>query len=249
MSQVLLDSVVYTIGNAYPIRDELQAPVSWAITKALSAAAYEPYAAAARSANLPAIDPSCTASTVSQGAAGQLSLELTGGPLLISVIACTFAIVTFCVSEVRSSKARRSAVQIIETPSFADRTYKMRANARQMLATAERTSPAYHNQDLRLIAKMLNSRHMTQIRMDAHSSVRTDTALTLNDVPMLLRAMRDAMGVTLQAQGSADDADAEKMKRGFSQYLRSSSVMDEDDGEEQDWLPSRDQGNSVKFSA
>jgi len=227
---VLIDSVVYTIGNAYPIRDDLQAPVSWAVTKALSAAAYEPYASAARLANLPPLDPLCSGSTASRDTSGQLTLELTGGPLLLTVLACTLALFNFCLNEVRSGREKRDHVQIIETPSFADRTYKMKANAKQMLATAQRTSPAYENQDLKLIAKMLESRHMTQIRMDAtNTTMRTDSALTLNDVPMLLKVMRDTMGVTLQTHADGLSTAAPSEKRGFSRYLRDSSVMDDEE--------------------
>ena len=100
--------------------------------------------------------------------------------------------------------------QLLEAPSLAERTFKMRAQQRRKLAAAERASPAFNNQDLRLIAKMLKSRAMTQLRMDASSAYRTDGPLTLNDVPMLLKVMRD----TFADEGS---------------FLRTSSVLDNEE--------------------
>ena len=58
--------------------------------------------------------------------------------------------------------------------------------------------------------------------------MRTDAALTLNDVPMLLKVMRDTIGASLEAHESASPS---VRRDGFSQYLRSSSVMDEEEEE------------------
>lgn len=228
--------MIYSVGNSYPVRDDLQAPFSWAITKALSAGAYDPLRSAAQAANLPAIDDACKATTsATTQRKGQLPLNLTGGPLLISVIACTIAMLLFVFGEGRRARrklAENDLHKIIKVPSFAERTYKMKARAEQLLATAERSNPAYGNQDLRLIARMLKSRHMTQIRIDALSDIRTDCALTLNDVPMILKAVRDTIGDALEK-----DTPGQK-SRGFSQYLRgSANVLDDDEEETEDLDP------------
>ena len=193
---VLLDSSVYSIANAYPVRDDLQAPMSWAITRALSAGAYEPLRRAAQSENLAAIDERCfDASETGATTQGQLNLTLTGGPMLLSAVMCSIALLWFWYTEARQAVYKKMSREerILETPSLADRTCNLNAAEKRKLAAAERESPAYEDQDLRLIARLVKSRNLTQIRVDAASNLRTDGPLTLNDVPMLLSVMRDAM--------------------------------------------------------
>ena len=216
-NKVLLDSSVYSMGNAYPVRDDLQAPMSWAITRALSAGAYAPIRAAAQDANLPPINRSCTAegdtSNTQAASNRQLGLDVMAAPFLLSAVCCTIAMIIFWLSEMSRATRRQTAEEKLlasSSPSFAERTYKMKTAAKRQLEVAERASPTYDNQDLKLISKMLRSRNMTQIRMDRTTDMRTDGPLTLNDLPMLLSLMRDTIG----------------LGREHSRYLRSSDHVD-----------------------
>lgn len=203
--------------------------MSWAITRALSAGAYEPIRRAAQTENLQAVDERCLDDGASvTSAPGALDLTLTGGPMLLSAIACTVALLWFFYGEARMARMKAKSqksreAEILETPSLAERTCKMRSLEKRQLATAERESPAYDNQDLRLIARLVRSRNLTQLRVDAASNLRTDGPITLNDVPMLLSVMRDMFGFAQQ-----EFAEGVRREDRFSQYLRASTVVNDD---------------------
>lgn len=218
---LLLDSAVYSIANGYPVRDDLQAPVSWAITRALSAGAYETIRREAQTDHLPAIDESCVESTTAGPTrTGQLDLQVTGAPMLLSAITCSVALLWFCYTELRRSRSLSKSNEelILETPSLADRTCNLRAAEKRRVTHAEHKSPACENQDLRLIARLIRSRNLTRIRVDAASNLRTDGPLTLNDVPMLLSIMGDMFGPAQQDFQESGRRDSSR----FSTYLRRS---------------------------
>ena len=79
---------------------------------------------------------------------------------------------------------------------------------------------------------MLKSRHTTQIRMAAASDVRTDGALTLNDVPMLLKVIRETIGVSLEAHERQTPGNRPE-RDGSSRYLRGSSWGSDKEVEEE----------------
>jgi hypothetical protein len=243
-NKVKLESIVFSMGNAYPVRTDLQAPVSWAIAKALVGGAYDPYRQAAQRDFLPVADTSeCDqADTARASGLQSLSLTKTAGPMVMSILTCTFAVILFVWDDTRKSARKRrprneltkqeEMEAILMEPSFAERTCAMGRRDQALAKEAERESPAYNNQDLKLISKMYRSRDMTQVRINAASSLRTDGALSLNDVPMLLKVMRETFGLSLSQQGggaSGGDDPPYLRKGGFSQYLRDSTVLDEGD--------------------
>jgi hypothetical protein len=126
---VMLDEIVFSVGNSFAVQDHLQASFSWA----LEAGTYHSLRLQTQSELLPPIDQRCllrpTASMPST-----LDLSLAGGPMLLSVFACTLAIFFFLYDEVQ--RARTSVAEkrrhgsghltlqdkMFHTPSLAERT-------------------------------------------------------------------------------------------------------------------------------
>ena len=250
-NKVKLESIVLSSGNAYPVRSDLQAPLSWAIAKSLVSGAYDPYRRAAQRDYLSAIDTTiCDDTDSAAEGSRRLGLSKTGGPMLISILVCTLAALLFVRDDRRRSATRKriksnkgvaarksdQLADIIKEPTLYERTVGMGRVDAALEKEAERESPAYDNQDLKLISKMYRSRDMTQVRINAASSIRTDGALSLNDVPMLLKVMRETFAISLQSHEANPQGQASQRPglpvRGFSYYLRDSSVLDDDADEE-----------------
>ena len=211
--------------------------------------AYDPYRRAAQRDYLSAIDTTiCDDTDSAAESSRRLGLSKTGGPMLISILVCTLAALLFVRDDrrrsatrkrIKSNKGRRrksdQLADIIKEPTLYERTVGMGrlTRAREGGRTRE---PCVRNQDLKLISKMYRSRDMTQVRINAASSIRTDGALSLNDVPMLLKVMRETFAISLQSHEANPQGQASQRPglpvRGFSYYLRDSSVLDDDADEE-----------------
>jgi hypothetical protein len=185
-SKVKLDSIVYSMGLAMPVRDDLQAPMSWAITRALAAEKYTQFRNDAQLLFLEPLSEECASDGAGVSSASgsmrgggemteplrSLGLEYMGGPCLLSALACTVAVAIFLLGEQRRAlnNERHGA------PTLAERTYKMRAL--QRISTVKYGRGVEGGNDLALLAKFLHSRQDAQVRRTALAPVALHTIST-----------------------------------------------------------------------
>ena len=101
-TKVMLTELVWSAHNAVPVRDELQAPLSWAITRGISRARYSDAVTTARLSYLPVELCNEQSQDTTQDTASQTMTVREGrGPLIISVICTTIGLAIFALTELR----------------------------------------------------------------------------------------------------------------------------------------------------
>lgn len=230
-TKLALPGAIYFLGNALAVRADLQAPLSWALTRQEQ---NTPYSAAANGAQRRFLrtpegtsQPYCDAlgqplNRTSIDDSGRVGLDEFFGPVLYLVLVTILALLLGGLLSARDAwvlgNRRTNSVDVLlrRPPTIWERATgsgpRQRA-ARQVVASAERFSmtdcgpPPTRQEDVNIVSTLMYGRDRVSRSLNGSSPAfrnREDSPLVLSDVPMLLKLMR-VHGVSASGGDSAND--------------------------------------------
>lgn len=198
--------VLFEKENAYAVRSDLQAPISWAMTKMLNRGAYASARSIAQNLYVHSIISECDVNDYAGNSLEDSSSMGNGeqdffviGPVYFTAIVITVAMLWFVVTDVWR---HRQVVLAADTSNYKAVTEKLlnppslwkRISCQQMSQSEQdhrgALQTAGNSSDIKIIASMLKSRQITKAR--TCDVMKPDSPLSIVDVPMLIELMKEA---------------------------------------------------------
>ena len=204
--------VLFEKENAYAVRGDLQAPISWAMTKLLNRGAYASARSMAQTLYVGSIMSECA---VNDYAENSWAFEETNeqdffviGPVFFTVIVITVAMLWFVATDVWEHRQTTPVANASNFKAVTDQLLKppslwKRISCRSMTESEQESRAALqkvgNSSDIKMIASMIKSRHITMAR--TCDVIKPDSPLSIADVPMLIELLKEAANEKNHAHG------------------------------------------------
>ncbi|CAE8739850.1 unnamed protein product [Polarella glacialis] len=195
----LIPTTLLSMSNAFAMRDDLVVPFSWAMTKLQNQGVYSQIQTLAKETYVEPLPDKCVRNK--QDATSPTTL-LTG-PILLSTVVITLTLLVFAAVDTRKAlTAEEGGDEVFNVPSL--KTRICREFSRRKSLTEDDCRITANDSDLKIIGRVFEARHTTEERL--RHKVQADAPLTVADVPMLVRLMKQDMYQTsMETQKTSSD--------------------------------------------